>query len=151
MQLPDLRKLAGYNKATYAAGTAYSLTTTSALLTFGTTSPTVTLDRNGLWLIMATAQLKANGATFAAAQTASCKLRKTSGTAADLTSASRTVDIPVMTTATDNAGTVIIPPVLYAATKGDVVQLWGAVSALPSAGSVDSVSAEIVAIFLRGN
>lgn len=151
MQLPDLRALLGYSKSAYGAGTVPSLTATSALLTFGTTSPTVTLDRNGLWLIFAIANLKYNAATFAANQTATLKLRRTNNTAADLTNATRTVDLEVLTATTKSAGQVIVPPVVYSATKTDIVQLWGAVSVIPSAGSLDVTSAEIVALYLRAS
>lgn len=151
MQFPDFRNILGYTLAAYAAGTAYSLTATQAQVAFGTTSPSITLDRAGTWLIFAAAALKANAATFAAVQTATLKLRRTNNTAADLTSATRDATVPIMTTLTDNAGLVQIPAVVYTTQNvTDIIQLFGAVSVIPSAGSLDVISAEIMALRLLG-
>lgn len=133
--------------AVYAAGTAAALTGSTALLTFGTTSPSITITNAGTYLIYANAGLKYNAATYdaTAGRTATIKLRRTNNTAADLSNASRVVNLrPSITTFTDNAGMVPVPPVIYTATAGDVIELWGVLSATPSAGSVDATSGEIV-------
>lgn len=141
----------GYPKTVYASGTVYSLTNTQAAIDFGTTDPGLTLDKAGTWLILSSAQLKYNAATYAGNQTATLKLRRTNNTAADLTSATRTVDLRIITTITDNAGLVQIPAVIYTtANINDAIAMFGAVSAAPAAGSVDVTSAEILAVRLYG-
>jgi hypothetical protein len=135
------------NFTSYAAGTAYTLTASAAQLAFGTTSPGITIQNAGTYLIQANAGIKYNAATYAGAQTITLKLRRTNNTAADLTNGSRAVELPVLTTFT-GGDVMCVPPVVYTASAGDVVQLWGSVSATPSAGSVLSDSAEIVAIRL---
>lgn len=133
----------------YAVGTAYSLTATPAQLTFGTTSPGVTITTAGTYLIQASANIKYNGATYAANQTATLKLRRTNNTAADIANSSRTSTLRVITTITDNVGVLPLPEVVYTATAGDIIQLWGSVSATPAAGSVQTDSAEIIITRLR--
>jgi hypothetical protein len=136
------------NFNSYSAGTAYTMTAADAQVAFGTTSPVLTITNGGTYMIYGGANLKYNGATFAANQTATIHLRKTSGTPANLASATRTVTLRVVTTTTDDATCVNLPPVLYVAQPGDVIQVYGSVSATPSAGSFQVDSAELVAIRL---
>lgn len=133
-------------KQIYAAGTAYTLTNASALLDFGTTDPTVTLNAPGTWLFFGRVVVSYNGATFAANRTATFKLRRTNNTAADLTGASSAHVTNIVTTSTYTE-TVVIPPVLYTTTNaGDVISLYGLVNTVPTAGSLDVSEAEIIAI-----
>lgn len=135
-----------YPLAAYASGTVYSLTNTSALVDFGTTDPILTIDKPGTYWVSGKAQLKYNAATFAANQTATCKIRRTNNTAADLSGATRTIDTRIITTITDNAGLVEVPETVYTTTnQDDHLQLWCSLSAAPGAGSVDVTSAEITA------
>lgn len=135
------------NFTSYAVGTAYTLTGTSAQLDFGTTDPIDTINQAGTYLIFATVGVLYSGATYAGAQTVTFKLRRTNNTAADLTGASRAVELPVLTTYT-GGDIVSLPPVIYTATLGDVIGLFGILSATPAAGSVQTTSADIVAIRL---
>jgi hypothetical protein len=137
----------GDTYTSYAAGTAYTLTATAAQLDFGTTDPSITLSTAGTYLLLAGAGVKYNGATYAGAQTITLKLRRTNNTAADLSNGSRTVELPVLTTFT-GGDYMATPQIIYTATAGDIVQLFGSVSATPSAGSVLTDSAEIIAIRL---
>jgi hypothetical protein len=135
------------NFTSYASGTAYTLTGSAAQLAFGTTSPGITIQNGGTYLIQGSVGVKYNGATYAGAQTITLKFRRTNNTATDLTSGSRTVELPVLTTFT--GGDVMnLPSVVYTATAGDIVQIFGVVSATPSAGSVQTDSAELLAIRL---
>lgn len=134
------------NFTAYAAGTVYSLTGTSALLDFGTTDPAITIQNAGTYLISARASLKYNAVTFLATQTVTLKLRRTNNTAADLSNATVTETLRVITTITDGAGNIRLPDVIYTASAGDTIQFWGGLSAVPSAGSVDVASGEIIAI-----
>lgn len=140
---------ASSNFTAYAAGTAYSLTATPALLDFGTTDPTITINTAGTYLIQANVGLKYNGATFGGTQTATLKLRKTSGTPADITSGSRTLTLGIVTGLTGSIETTQVPPVIFTAAAGDIIQVFGSLSATPSAGTVDTDSAEIVAVRLK--
>ncbi len=130
----------------YAAGTAYSLTTSAALLDFGTTDPSITITPSGTYLLFARVHLKYNGATFAANRTVTLKIRKTSGTPADVANTPATFITQVVTTFTATAGVISLPVVVYAASAGDVLEVWGSVDTGPTAGSLDAVEAELIAI-----
>jgi len=134
-----------YSLAAYASGTAYALTATPAALVFGTTSPNLTLDKAGTYLLSGRINLQYAGATFAANQTVTLKLRRTNNTAADLTNGTTTVTTRIITTITDELGSISLPPVLYAATAGDVISIFASVAATPSAGALNATDASIVA------
>ncbi len=133
----------------YAAGTAYSITTSQALLDFGTTDPILTISEPGTYLILATARLDYNGATFAAVRNATLKLRRTNNTAADVTGATTTFQTQIITTLSFTAFSGPIPPVIYTtANNNDIIQMFGGIDTGPTAGSLDAVAASIVAIKL---
>lgn len=136
----------GASLSGYATGTAYNLTATSALLGLGTGSPVVTIATAGTYLILAAANLSLNGATFASNRTATIKVRRTNNTAADLANASRTVNSGVTTLITGALVNLTVPATVYAASAGDVLQVWGSVSIVPTAGNLQCDSAEIIAI-----
>lgn len=127
----------------------FALAPSRALLDFGTTDPILTLQDAGTYKITGGVGLKYSAATYAGAQTVTVKLRRTSGSAADLTSGGRTVELPVLTTFT-GGDFIGLPPIYYTANAGDVIQIFGSVSATPSAGSVTCDSAEITADLVRG-
>lgn len=138
-----------YSLAVYAAGTAYSLTGTSAALDFGTTDPVLTINKAGTYLITARANLEYVGATFAANQTATLKLRRTNNTAADLTGSSTALGTNIVTTVDGVLAVVNLPGVLYTtANVDDAITIYGDVSVVPSAGSLDATEASIVAVRL---
>jgi hypothetical protein len=133
------------NFTSYASGTAYTLTASAQQLAFGTTSPGITIQNAGTYQIVGRAGIKFNGSTYGAAQTITLKLRRTNNTAADLSNSARAVTLPVLTTYT--GGDVMeTQEAIYTAAAGDIIQLFGSVSALPSAGSVQADSAEIIAL-----
>lgn len=133
----------------YAAGTAYTITASDALADFGTTDPTLVLDKAGTWLLMGRAYVRYNGATYAANQTATVHLRRTNNTAADVANATTTAQMRIITTITDSVGIMSMPPVIYTTTNAtDSISVYGSVSATPSAGSVEISEASIVAIRL---
>ena len=133
----------------YAVGTAYSLTNTAALLDFGTTDPSLTLTQPGTYLILGRAELDYNGATFAASRTVTLKLRRTNNTAADVANSSLVSKTEITTTVTATFGDFMLPPVIYTTPRGnDIIQIFGDVETVPSAGSLDASSADIVAIRL---
>jgi anti-sigma-K factor RskA len=130
---------------TYAAGAAYSLTAVSALLAFGTTTPIVVLSARGVWRITATCRLNYVAATFAANQTVSLKLRRTNNTAADLANATAALTTRVIAAVTDNAGMMHISVLYETENDNDQIELWGSIDVIPGAGTIDAVSAKVVA------
>lgn len=132
--------------ASYAAGTAYSLTATPAQAVFGTTTPSLTVTSAGTWAIRYRAHVKYTGATFAANQTATLKLRRTNNTAADIANSPATAITNVVTTETGTLAWVEGEVIYTTANTDDVIQLWGYVSDVPSAGSLDVVEANIIAV-----
>lgn len=131
----------------YAAGTAYTLTATSAAVDFGTTDPIITVNAAGTYLIRAKVKVNLVGATFAANQTLTVKLRRTNNTATDLTNSTTTWTLPIVTTQTNTLAVIDLPEVAYTtALTNDTIQLFADVSVLPSAGTVTIAEASIVAI-----
>jgi hypothetical protein len=131
----------------YAAGTAYSLTATSAALTFGTTSPTLVIPAAGTWMLFSSVRYDYTGATFAASEAVTTKLRRTNNTAADLTNGSVGWQTDIITTLSYTAIQATLGPVIYTtANANDSISIFGDVANLPSAGSLDAVEANIVAI-----
>lgn len=130
-----------------AAGTVYTLTNTSAKVDYGTTDPVIVIPAAGSWLIWANAQTNFVGATFAAPQSVSYKIRRTNNTAADVADSTRSSDLPVITTLTGLGPSVALGPILYVtANTDDALELWGALSAAPAAGSVTVSAASILAM-----
>lgn len=132
----------------YAAGTAYALTATSALLDFGTTDPTITLTAPGTYLIRVRVRTDYAAATFAASQEVTYKLRRTNNTAADLTNASAGFATRIVTSETSTADNVSFETVYTTANADDIIQLWGSVAVVPGAGALNATAASIVAIRL---
>ena len=131
-------------KSSYAAGTAYALTNAAAALDFGTTDPSITLDAAGTYLILGNIHVARNGATVVA-ETVTVKARRTNNTAADI--ASRTITPAASTTASGFLGVIPIPPTVYVTPNADdVISLFGSVSATLGAGTIDAITAEILAI-----
>lgn len=133
----------------YAAGTVYTITNTQALLDFGTTDPSITLTKPGTYLLIGRANFENVAATFVANRTVTCKLRRTNNTAADVTGATTSFGTGVITTLSSTCGIVETPPVLYStALTTDIIQLFGAIDTVASAGSTTCTEACIVAIRL---
>lgn len=138
-----------HNYNVYASGTAANLAnTTSAALSFGTTSPTVTIANAGTYEISSIVHIKYAAATITN-QTLTMKLRRTNNTATDLTNSSTAAYLlPIATAATVEVGYIPLPTVIYTATAGDIVSMFGVLSAAEGAGHVTAVEASIVAIRL---
>jgi len=130
----------------YAAGTVYTLTATSALVDFGTTDPSIVINRAGKYIISARVQIRFAGATFAASQEVVTKLRRTNNTAADLTGSSTTVPTGIVTTQTGLLAVIELPDVVYeTANITDIIKIFSSVAVAPSAGSVTITEASIIA------
>lgn len=132
-----------------AAGTAYSLTNTAALLNFGTTDPALVITTPGTWLITARARFDYVGATFAANRTVTMKLRRTNNAPADIANSAAVFPTDIITTLSYPAWDLQTPPVIYTTLNSDdALELWGDVSVVPTAGTLDAVAAQIIAIKL---
>jgi hypothetical protein len=134
----------------YASGTAYSLTNTAALLNFGTTDPSLVLTAPGIYLIFARIRIDYNAATFAAVRTVTIKLRRTNNTAADITNSPTSAKTDIITTLTYTFHIFNLQAIVYTTTNSDdVIEMWGSIDTVPSAGSIDAVEASIVAVRIR--
>ena len=125
-------------------GTAYNLTTTPALVTFGTTSPSITLAKAGNYLITWRVRTEYVGATIAVNSNVTFKIRRTNNTATDL----RTTGFKTLiTTLLSGQASDITASFMYTnATAGDVLEIWGSMSSLATLGNVSVVEANIIAI-----
>lgn len=138
----------GYTIAGLGAGTAYSLTNTAAAVTFGTTSPSITIDKAGTYLLIANLNLLYNGATFVAVRTITTKIRRTNNTAADVIT--NVLSSSIITALTFTAGTPQLFAIYTTTNTNDALSLFADVNTVPSAGSLDAQAAgsNLVAIKL---
>lgn len=139
----------GASLSVYAAGTSYQLTATPALIDFGTTDPSLVITSPGVWLITARARVDYTGATFAAVRTGTLLIRRTNNTAADIANSSNGFLTEIITTLTYTLDVINFPPIIYTTVNSDdILQLWGSISVIPTAGSIDVSEASIVAVKL---
>lgn len=133
------------------AGTAYSLTATQAAVIFGTTSPAITLT--GLlgdkYLLIWVAQLNYNGATFATNRTATLKLTRTNNTATDLTGSTSSLKTDIITGQNYSLGLMSGLAIYTTVSTSDAISLFGGIDTIPTAGTLDVVSGNIIAIRLQ--
>lgn len=135
------------NAAAYASGSVYALTTTSQKIDFGTTDPVITIPAAGTYLILSNLKIEYSGLTTLATQTCSFKLRRTNNTAADISNASSSFNVPIVTLLTQTAGDADISAVIYTTSNSnDVIEMWGNRGASISAGAINVGEAWIVAI-----
>lgn len=121
----------------YSAGTVYTLTTTNAKITFGTTSPALTISASGTWALHANVKVNVTGATYASGPTLTVLIRRINNTAANLTNSGTTYLFPTMTTLTQTMALFATKEIFYTtANSNDSLELWADITALPSAGSV---------------
>jgi hypothetical protein len=134
-------------KITYASGTPATLSETPGLLTFGTVSPQVKINRNVQRLLTARAVLSLSGCTITDPITVTLKLRCTSGTPADIANSTTTIVIGDIATSGQNEVDIPVelPPVIQ--TTGDsqqTIQLWGSISDSPASGDIKVSEASIL-------
>lgn len=129
---------------TYAAGTAYQLTSSAAALDFGTTDPSITLTAAGTYRIEFIVNLRYNDATDTAQRTATVKLRRTNNTAADLTSGSLTLLTPETFTSYNATWGTFSWVVEYTTSNSDdVISIFGSLDSAVDDGSIDATQAVI--------
>jgi len=126
---------ASNNIYSQGTGTAYTLTATPAKIEFGTTSPGITFNDNGTYEVTYNILANYSGATLALSRNIVYKVRRTNRSPADISSSVFTIQTPIITASTFSAPTATMT-FQYTATKGDVLELWGSISVLPTLGSV---------------
>lgn len=129
----------------FSVGTAYSLTNTPALLDFGTNDPSIIINEAGVYRLYYNVILQYNAATFAANQTITIKIRRTNNGAADIANSTKTTITRIITTVSDHACSISGYVSYSTANNDDILQVWGDVAVVPSAGSLDCVHAQISA------
>jgi len=146
-QAPSSSPASGNSPSGYLTGTGYNLTTSSAKISGGTTSSTVTLPSAGTYLILSNVKVDYVGLTTLVANSATFKLRRTNNTAGDLSNTTAVFNIPILTLLTQTAGDADIQTITYTtATTGDVIEIWGSLAGGVSLGNVRVNEAGIVAI-----
>lgn len=136
-------------KSAYGTGSVYTVTNAAASIVLGTTSPTVTLDQPGTYLIIARARYELVGATFAATRLLTLKLRRTNNTAADLTNATSLYNTPVVTLLSSTMTELTVHALYTTTNSDDVIVLQTLVGTVPSAGSLTVDEASIIATRLQ--
>ncbi len=126
-------------------GTAYSVTATPAMITFGTTSPTITIVKAGTYLIFWNVRTDYALATVAVSRQMTYKVRRTNNSPTDINTSG--FSTPLMTLLTFS-GPDISRQFLYTATSGDILQIWASVSTIPTAGAITVPEANIIALRL---
>lgn len=135
------------NAAGYGSGTVYTLSTTSAKVDFGTTDPVITLPAAGTYLITSNVTVEYAGLTTLATAACNFKLRRTNNTAADLTNATSSFNVPAVALLTQTAGDADIQSVIYTtANNNDVIEVWGSRGNNVSLGSINVGQASVIAI-----
>lgn len=122
------------NLQSISSGTTYTLSATSAKCTFGTTSPSITISQAGTYLLNYNIATDYTAATLAASRAISYKVRRTNNTAADI-DVMPSINTQIITALTFSA-TMVNNTFIYTATAGDILEIWGSISVVPTAGSV---------------
>jgi len=125
----------------YGTGGPQAMTITSSQIL----SVSVVIPRTGKYLLFARVLCNYAAATFAAVKTLTFKVRRTNNTAADISNAATTAKMQVITTETYTVPMQPIPTVLYSATAGDILQIYGSLETAPGAGAVNAQEAELLA------
>lgn len=127
----------------HLAGSQALTLTPSQLLT-----ASITLPSTGTYLLLATARIDYVAATTLTQDTVALKLRRTNNTPADIANAVVNVESDIVSNKTETLSIATIAPVTYAGTVGDIVQVFGATSALPYAGNLEAIEVNLLAIKL---
>ena len=132
----ELSTLNATSQFVHCTGTAYTLTNSTATVTFGTQSPTITLSTAGTYLLMWTARIDHSGATYAANRTIAIGMARTNNTPAAVGFGQALVtNIITTTTETAEGGNLSGFSQYTTANTNDVIVLQASVSVVPTAGS----------------
>lgn len=106
----------------------------------------VTLSETRSYLLVAQIRLDFEVATFEANRTATVKLRRTNNTPGDIANTPQSIETGVVTLEVSTKAVVALPPVVYSASAGDIIQLFGSVDVAPYSGALAAIDGSIVAI-----
>ena len=130
----------------YGNGTSYTYTTTQALINYGTTPRSIVIPSAGTWRLEWRAYTNFSGATYPVVRSLRHDFRRTNNTPAFLVDPVSGLacrfdwDMPVVTTQTRSIENSTGSCIYVTANDDDIIQMWGKVNVLPSAGSVISVA-----------
>lgn len=128
------------------ASSTQVVTTSSGSNSSLTTGISITLPSAITYRLYAYCRLDGSGATISGGTTLGIKLRRTSGTAADLSNASVFNKQAAVTTGSYTFCTLQTPVVTYAASVNDVIAIYATSSAQTSAGNIQAVDGWILAV-----
>lgn len=131
-----------------ASGLTSAITgTTGASVTSG---PTLTVNQAGTWSLSGNITTALAGATFSAAQTATCWMYRTNNTPGSVTHGASTVALPTMTTLTATGPSIVIPSFPYTTTNtSDAISVYCSVSANPGAGALNVTGVSLLGVRYR--
>jgi len=136
----------GYNLAVYSSGNAAVITTANGLLTFGTTSPTLTIDKAGTYLIQSRVNQYRNNASHISTHIITYRLRRTNNTASDIVNSITSNTDEAHAALTETEWIVDLPTIVYTTTNtNDTLEIWGVIDLTTSTGSHEATEANIVA------
>lgn len=135
----------GDTQAVYSSGTNYVLTTVAnSPIVHGTTSPTLTMLREGTYLLNGYAVVDANAATTSGIIVLT-RLRRTNNNPTPFTP-NLILRVPNLTAATQSVLTVSPPPVIATVSAGDIITVTAHMAgAAPSAGTLEISNSGLVA------
>lgn len=117
----------------------------SQLLNLTPTAPSIVIVEAGDYVLRA--RIKANGAAVTlTTQVLTVKLRCVNNTVGDVTNSERTFEFIPSTTITGTLADITLPDVIYTATAGDNIEIWGSVSANTGAGEINCIEADLFAL-----
>lgn len=126
-----------------ASGTAYTLTTSTVQVDFGTTDPIITITQPGTYVMKAVIQVDAVAATVGTTQNLDIRMRRTNNTAADVDQ--MIIDLQPLTAQTVTVGTWTMEQVYTTLNNNDVIGIFGGLSAALGAGSMQVKKAILIA------
>lgn len=138
--------IAGDRVFAASAGTVFSLTTNLDEIVFGTVSPTVTIQRDGAYLIDWYAAVEGNAATTDPTNVITVSIYLTrNGVLMPMGNSATNTKCPVMTTSAQTIGNLHGPQILTDCLVGDVITIRGRITPLPAAGTADVTKAVVSA------
>ena len=133
----------------YSSGTAYSFTATYDSLTFGTTNPSLTIQKAGTYMLLSTIEAFRNNVSTSAGDTIYYKIRRTNNTASDIDNSETSYIFPQLTNQFGSMEVHQIPPLIYTTSNlNDRLVIYGKIATTPTAGSLDIKRASLTAIRL---
>jgi hypothetical protein len=106
------------------------------MVTGGSGNMQITLASAGTYLITGGIVSNYSVATFSSNQTETFNFQRVNNTPAALAGGSIALTLNTVTTYTGSGPSCAMPGIIYTASAGDIIKIYGVLSASPSAGSV---------------